>query len=64
MAAAWWLVGGNLRNVVTVLCAPDDPLLPNASVDRVITCETWHHINGHGKHLALLKRMLKPRVDR
>ncbi len=50
----------NLRNVVTVLCAPDDPLLADASVDRFFICDTWHHIPGHAKYLGLLKRMLKP----
>jgi arsenite methyltransferase len=50
----------NLRSVVTILCAPDDPLLADASVDRFFICDTWHHINGHAKYLALLKRMLKP----
>jgi ubiquinone/menaquinone biosynthesis C-methylase UbiE len=47
-------------NVVTILCAPDDPLLADASVDRFFICDTWHHIEGHAKYLALLKRMLKP----
>jgi arsenite methyltransferase len=50
----------NVRNVVTMLSAPDDPLLADASVDRFFICDTWHHINGHAKYLALLKRMLKP----
>jgi ubiquinone/menaquinone biosynthesis C-methylase UbiE len=50
----------NLTNVVTILCAPDDPLLANASADRFFICDTWHHINGHAQYLALLKRMLKP----
>ena len=50
----------NLRNVVTVLCAGDDPLLADASVDRFFICDTWHHIPNHTKYLALLKRMLKP----
>jgi ubiquinone/menaquinone biosynthesis C-methylase UbiE len=47
-------------NVVTILCAPDDPLLCDGSVDRFFICDTWHHIEGHAKYLALLKRMLKP----
>ena len=47
-------------NVVTVLCAPDDPLLADGSVDRFFICDTWHHIEGHAKYLALVKRMLKP----
>jgi len=50
----------NLRNVVTILCAQDDPLLADGSIDRFIICDTWHHIGGHAKYLALLKRMLKP----
>ncbi len=49
-----------ITNVVTVLCAPDDPLLGDGSVDRFFICDTWHHIPGHSKYLALLKRMLKP----
>ena len=50
-----------LDNVRTILALPDDPLLPNASVDRVFICETWHHIDKHPQYLALLKRILKPR---
>jgi arsenite methyltransferase len=49
-----------LKNIATVLCAPDDPLLADASVDRIFICDTWHHIGDHAKYLALLKRMLKP----
>jgi arsenite methyltransferase len=48
------------RNVATILCAPDDPLLADSSVDRFFICDTWHHIAGHAKYLALLKRALKP----
>jgi ubiquinone/menaquinone biosynthesis C-methylase UbiE len=50
----------NVRNVVTILSAPDDPLLADGSVDRFLIVDTWHHIGGHAKYLALLKRMLKP----
>src|SRR5512140_1203298 len=32
-----------LRNVVTVLSDPDDPLLPDRSVDRFVIVDTWHH---------------------
>ena len=49
-----------VHNVVTVLCDPDDPLLPDASVDRFLIVDTWHHIEGQPKYLGLLKRMLKP----
>ena len=50
----------NVKNVVTILSAPDDPLLADGSVDRFLIVDTWHHIGGHTKYLALLKRMLKP----
>jgi arsenite methyltransferase len=50
----------NATNVVTVLCPPDDPLLPDHSVDRFFICDTWHHIEGHANYLNLLKKMLKP----
>jgi ubiquinone/menaquinone biosynthesis C-methylase UbiE len=50
----------NPRNVVTMLCAPDDPLLADASINRFFICDTWHHIKGHTNYLALLKRMIKP----
>ena len=49
-----------VKNVTTVLCAPDDPLLPDASIDRVFICNTWHHIADHPRYLALLKKGLKP----
>ncbi len=49
-----------LNNVVTILCPPDDPLLPDAAIDRFFICDTWHHIGDHPHYLALLKRMLTP----
>ncbi|MCG6924737.1 MAG: class I SAM-dependent methyltransferase [Acidobacteria bacterium] len=49
-----------VRNVVTVLCEPDDPLLPDASVDRFVIVDVWHHIEGHPAYLEKLKRMLRP----
>ncbi len=49
-----------LKNVVSILAAPDDPLLADASVDRFFVCDTWHHIENHDRYLALLKKMLKP----
>ncbi|MGE5127829.1 MAG: class I SAM-dependent methyltransferase [Betaproteobacteria bacterium] len=48
-----------LRNVVTVLSEPDDPLLPDASVDRFVIVDTWHHIEERAKYVRLMKRMLK-----
>ncbi|MCL4789515.1 MAG: methyltransferase domain-containing protein [Verrucomicrobia bacterium] len=49
-----------LKNVVTILAAPDDPLLADASVDRFFICDTWHHIEKRDHYLGLMKKMLKP----
>jgi ubiquinone/menaquinone biosynthesis C-methylase UbiE len=49
-----------VRNVQTVLADPHDPLLPDASVDRFVVVDTWHHIEKRPAYLALMKRMLKP----
>jgi ubiquinone/menaquinone biosynthesis C-methylase UbiE len=47
-------------NVWTILSAPDDPLLRDASVDVFFICDTWHHIEDRPKYLGLMKRMLRP----
>jgi ubiquinone/menaquinone biosynthesis C-methylase UbiE len=49
-----------VAGVQTILAAPDDPLLPDASVDRFFICDTWHHIDDQAKYLGLMKRMLRP----
>ena len=49
-----------IRNVVSVLAEPDDPLLPDGSVDRFVIVDTWHHVEDQAKYLGLIKRMLKP----
>jgi arsenite methyltransferase len=49
-----------VKNVVSILSAPDDPLLADASIDRFFICDTWHHIENHASYLALVKKMLKP----
>ena len=47
-------------NVIALLADPDDPLLPDASVNRFFFSESWHHIENQIKYLALIKKMLKP----
>jgi arsenite methyltransferase len=49
-----------VKNVITILSAPDDPLLADGSIDRFFICDTWHHIENHSGYLALMKKMLKP----
>jgi ubiquinone/menaquinone biosynthesis C-methylase UbiE len=48
-----------VKNVITILSAPDDPLLADGSIDRFFICDTWHHIENHSGYLALMKKMLK-----
>lgn len=48
-----------VRNVQTILAAPDDPLLADGSLDRVFICDTWHHIPDQARYLSLLKKLLK-----
>ena len=49
-----------ITNLTTVLAPPDDPLLADASLDRVFICDTWHYVEKQGEYLAKLKKMLKP----
>ena len=49
-----------VKNVTTILSAPDDPLLMDASVNRFFICNTWHHVENRPQYIALMKRILKP----
>ena len=50
----------SLGTVRPVLARPDDPLLPDAGVDVVFICDTWHHIEQRPAYLAKIRRGLKP----
>ena len=50
----------NEHKLVSVLSDPDDPLLPDHSIDRFFLSESWHHMENQTKYLVLIKRMLKP----
>jgi predicted methyltransferase len=32
------------NNIVSILAEPDDPLLPERSVNRFFICDVWHHV--------------------
>ena len=49
-----------VKNVTTILSAPDDPLLADASINRFFICNTWHHIQNRPQYIARMKTMLKP----
>jgi len=47
-----------LRNIVTIVSQPDDPMLPANSVDSVFFCDTTHHID----HRVEFYKKLAPAV--
>jgi ubiquinone/menaquinone biosynthesis C-methylase UbiE len=49
-----------VSNVETILAPPDDPRLPDASVDRVFFCDVWHHVDDQAGYLEKLKKALRP----
>ena len=48
-----------LGQVTPVLAAPDDPKLPEAGVDLIFICDTWHHIDDRLVYLGRLERALR-----
>jgi cyclopropane fatty-acyl-phospholipid synthase-like methyltransferase len=49
-----------LPNVEVRLALLDDPLLPAASIDRILIVNTWHHIAERKRYAATLAETLKP----
>lgn len=47
-------------NLETILAAPDDPRLPEGSVDTIFICDTLHHIANRAAYYPKLKKALKP----
>ena len=47
-------------NLTTVLAAPDDPRLPERSVDTIIFCDVLHHIENRAAYYPKLARALRP----
>ena len=50
----------NAPSIEIVLAAPDDPHLPNASIDTIFICNTLHHIEHRPAYYAKLAAALKP----
>ena len=48
-----------LKNLTSILAAPDDPHLPQ-SVDLVFICNTYHHISGRVDYFTRLRNRLLP----
>jgi ubiquinone/menaquinone biosynthesis C-methylase UbiE len=47
-------------NLETVLAAPDDPHLPEHSVDIIFFCDVLHHIENRAAYYPKLAKALKP----
>ena len=48
------------ENIVTILAKPDDPMLPEDTMDVVLIVNTWHHIKDRAKYLKRLAAALNP----
>lgn len=51
---------GAPANLETVLATPDDPKLPQASVDIIFFCDVMHHIENRPAYFRKLATALKP----
>lgn len=51
---------GAPSNLRTVVATPDDPKLPEASVDLIFFCNVLHHIENRSSYYQKLARALKP----
>jgi ubiquinone/menaquinone biosynthesis C-methylase UbiE len=47
-------------NLETVLAAPDDPRLPERSVDIIFFCDVLHHVDNRAAYYPKLAKALKP----
>lgn len=50
----------NLPNIRGVICKPDSVELPEASVDLVFICDTYHHFEFPQKTMQSIHKALKP----
>jgi len=48
------------KNVTPKLGAPDDPKIPDASVQRVLVVDTWHHIDDRVSYAKKILKGLAP----
>jgi ubiquinone/menaquinone biosynthesis C-methylase UbiE len=50
----------NAENVEVILAKPEDPSLPDRSIDLVFTANTYHHIDNRVRYFAGLRKALRP----
>lgn len=51
---------GDYKNVSTVLAATDDPRLPQAGIDLIFSCDSYHHLENRTTYFENVKQYLKP----
>ncbi|MDH3444002.1 MAG: methyltransferase domain-containing protein [Deltaproteobacteria bacterium] len=49
----------NAANVEVILAKPEDPLLPDGSIDLIFTSNTYHHIGDRVRYFAALGKALR-----
>jgi len=49
-----------LTNIEVKRVPPEDPKLPDGSIDRAFFCDVWHHVDDRDGYLDKLKRALRP----
>ncbi len=47
-------------NVQVIAAKPEDTLLPEAGVDLIFSCNTYHHIQDRAQYFTRVRRCLKP----
>jgi ubiquinone/menaquinone biosynthesis C-methylase UbiE len=55
-----WAKAEGVPQVRTVIGREDDILMPEASVDAIFVCDTYHHFADPEKVLASIRRALRP----
>ena len=48
-----------VKNVEVILAKPEDPLLPQDSIDLVFTANTYHHIENRVRYFSDLRKVLR-----
>ena len=48
------------ERVVPILATPNDPMLPEDTIDLVLTVNTWHHIKKRTRYARRLEKNLTP----